>query len=521
MRLTRVFSRRMVMLASALALAGSGVPALGDEYKDRVNAPLKGVGDDKRSDKVLLPLLAAMEAPPAVVKSQAQAALVGSQGPGWSELQSWSQRAPQTAVLDAIAKVAKEEDRSKAFAFAQQYGAEIPELDLISKGMYTELGEPELLSAARHLYMPALERTGILVHVEASRLNEGGKTYEALKLLNDWLFVCRQMADRPFLREKKWAMESMRLSLERMRDVIHVDLKRDKHGMDVAKVLEINKRLKDRRGFLSIERIRLPDAEFVGREQLVSAIMGSDGKPSTQSFGPTLARAASSERPLRLFSASAFWDGVREKHAGARETRDMLKMVEGDWTKRWDLDFFDRVLTTASDYRRRVATTPKFAALQLGLGDVESLLGLRMELKLELVGTRSALGAYGFFLRNKAFPRTIASARPDFVEAVDKDPWSREGKDLEFFVPQRDTPKDADGKPKPHVLEIYAPDPTPRFKVPLGDDVFVIYSLGPDEDRGNANFATQTRTGVPGDYVLFPPLLSLYRQRLVELNELK
>lgn len=521
MRLTRQSSWSVTASAAVVAMLSLTGSVLGDQYKDRVNAEFKGVADNQRSDKELLPLLAAMDAPPAVVKSQAQAALNGSQGPGWSELQAWAQKAPETAVLDALAKVTKEENRAKAYVFAQSYGAEIADLDMISKNMYTELGEPELLSAARHLYMPSLERAGILVHVEASRLNEDGKTYQALKVLNDWLFFCRQMADRPFLREKKWAMESMQLALERMRDVIYVDLKRDKHGMDYEKIIEINKRLKDKKGFLAIERIRLPEAEFIGREQLISAIMGSDGKPSAQTFGPMLARAASSERPLRLFSASAFWDSVREKHAGSRETLEMLQKVRGDWTTRWDLDYFDRVLSIASDYKRQVATTPKFSALQLGLGDVESLIALRQQLKVELTGTRMSLGVYGFFLRNKAMPASLPATRPDFIELVDKDPFSRTGKDLEFFVPERDTPKDADGKKQPHVIEIYAPDPTPRFKVPLGSDVFVVYSVGPDEDRGNALFATQTRTGVPGDYVLFPPLLSLYRQRLVEKNELK
>ena len=65
------------------------------------------------------------------------------------------------------------------------------------------------------------------------------------------------------------------------------------------------------------------------------------------------------------------------------------------------------------------------------------------------------------------------------------------------------------------------PAPYPEFKRDLNDKVFVIYSVGPDGVSDKAALATQTRTGVKGDYLLFPPILSLYRQRLLEKGELK
>lgn len=495
--------------------------AAGDVYKDRVNETFKGIADEQRSDKVLLPLLAAIEAPPATVRTQQQAALFGSQGPGFSDLQAWSQKPAQTAIIDALAKVTKEENRTKVYAFAQPYGAEIPDLDLIAKGMYTELGDPELLSAARHLYMPALENMGILVHVEASRLNEAGKTYEALKLLIDWLFFARQIADRPFIKEKRWAMDSMLLAMERMRDVVYVDLKREKHGMPEDKVLELNKRLRDRRGYLALDRIRMPEADIIAREQLLAAVMNSSGNPNPETFGPLLARSSASDRPLRLFSATAYWDNVRNEHANLKQSREVLGMAQGDWAKRWELGFFDRILTTSTDFKVRIAGEAKFAALQQGLSDIEELLPLRHRLKLEVAGTRMALGVYGFFIRNNTFPKSLATTRPDYIESVDADQWSRGGAELMYFIPMRDTPKSSDGSPKPHPVTIDAPFPMPQFQIPLKDNVFVIYSIGPDENNANALTITQTRTAVIGDYLLFPPLLSLHRQRLVENNELK
>lgn len=509
-----------------LAVAATARDARADEFIDRVNAAFKAIPEDKRSDLVLLPLLPAMDPPPAVLTSQTRAALFGNAGPGWQESKDWAQKPAQKAVLEALEKITKEEDRLKAFAFAQPYGvdamgSDTKSIDLVTKGMYTELGEPPLLAAAQHKYMPALERVGILVQVEASRLLEAGDGAGALKLLTDWLFFARQMADRPFVKEKKWAMDSMRLTLMRIRDIIYQDMRAPKHTIELAKLRELVTRLRERRGFLMLDRLTLPEGDFIAYEQLLAKVMKPGGGPDPATFAPTMARVSATDRPLQLFSWSAYWDSARESQAGQRDYADMLKAIRGDWFKRWELSPFDRLMNTVTDYRRRVQTSPKFSILNEPFSDIDELFSLRQQLRTELGGTRMGAGAYGFLLRQKSLPKGLEATRPEFIDTIDKDPYSKQGIDLTYFVPVRDTTRPGEPQGQPFVMKLYPPDPNPTFEVPLGSDIFVIYSVGPDDVRGFARFATQTRTGIPGDYLLFPPPIALYRQRLLEQNQLK
>lgn len=517
--------RAACVLGVCIVVLGAAV-ARADEFTDRVNAAFKSIPEDKRSDLVLLPLLPAMDPPPAVLTSQARAALFGNKGPGWTESADWAQKPAQKAVLEALEKITKEEDRLKAFAFAQPYGVEAmgsdsKSIDLVTKGMYTELGEPPLLAAAQHKYMAALENVGILAHIEATRLLEAGDGAAALKVMTNWLFFARQMADRPFIEEKKWGMETMRLAMMRLRDIIYQDMRAEKHTIEPTKLRELVTRLRERRGYLMLDRITLPEADFIAYEQLLAKVMKPGGGADPAVFGETMARVSATNRPLQLFSWSAYWDGVREGQANQREYADMLAAIRGDWTKRWQLSPFDRLVNTVTDYRRKVQTSPKYSILNEPFKDYDGLFSLRQQLRTELGGTRMSAAPYAYMLRQKTFPKGLEATRPEFIDVIDKDPYSKQNFDLTFFVPIRDTARPEDSANQPFVMKLYPPDPNPTFEVPLGSDVFVIYSVGPDDVRGFARFATQTRTGIPGDYLIFPPPISLYRQRLLEQNQLK
>lgn len=519
---TRRTVRRPALILAALgaAFALAATPARADEFTDRVNAPFKAIPEKLRSDLVVLPALAEMEKPPEVVKTQARAALLGSKGPGWRECAEWAQRPKQQAVLEKLAEVTKEEDRLKAYVFAQPYGVEGVDVGLVSKGMYTELGDPPLLAAAQHLYMPGLESAGVLAHVEASRLAEAGDALGAIKVLTDWLFFCRQVADRPTIAETRWAMVSMKAALERVRDVVYGDFRAETHLSDLTTLREAITRLKERRGFLMLDRLRLPTADFDARDQLLGKVMDPSGRPSETSFGPVMARVDASERPLKLFSSTAFWDGARGSHANRRDTAQVLSGLREDWRRRWELPPFDKYVSTTTDYRKVVRTSTKYATLNGAFDSMDDLFSLRQQLRAELGATRMAMGVYGFFLRNRTLPQTMASARPEFIDAVDKDPYSPRGADLSFFVPERDTAKPGEER-RPHVVNVFPPPPAPQFSIPLGADQFVIYSVGPDGLAGRCTYATQERAGVPGDYLLFPPAVSLYRRRLIETNQLQ
>ncbi|HMN41398.1 MAG TPA: hypothetical protein PKE29_11180 [Phycisphaerales bacterium] len=523
---------RLNPLALALGVAAIiALPSLApaDEYTDRANhlANDAAVADAFRSDLVVLPALADMDRPPAVLRTQDRAALLGNQGPGWAECAEWAQKPNQKKVLEALDKVTKEEDRRKAFAFGQPYGVEGVSVELISKEMYTDLGDPPLLAAAKVLYMPAMENAGILCHVEASRAFAAGDAKAAMKVLVDWLYFCRQMADRPLMQEKKWAMESMRTALERIRDLAYLDLGADKHILDPGILRTVNDRLTDgkrgKKGFLQLDRMRMPEADFIAREQLVKKVMDADGRPSEATFAAFMARAGATQRPLRLFSAAAFWEQARAGHAGERDTLRMLQGLHDDWARRWDLPPFDRYVVTASDYRKYVQTSTRYAVLNEAFRDFDAIVSLRQQIKCELAGTRMSVGAYAYFLRYKAFPSGLAACNPDYIDGIDKDPYSPPPRsaDLSYFVPSRDTPKDSEGRPRPYTINLYPPPPAPEFSLAMDDRVFVIFSVGPDGLSDMVSYATQTRTGVRGDYLLFPPTISLYRQRLAEKDELK
>lgn len=517
---SRVF--RVLVVAGALSAGMLAAPvARADEFADRVNAAMKSIPEKLRSDAVVLPKLGAMDPAPAVVSTQQRAALLGNKGPGWTESSAWAQKPNQAEVLKALDEVTKEEDRLKAFVFAQPYGVEGVSVELVSKELYTELGDPPLVSAARHLYMPAFERAGVLCHVEASRRLEAGDLGGALKVMGDWLFFCRQIADRPTIREKKWALESMKLALERMRDLVYQEQIVGKFTTDAPTMRKVNDRLKERRGFLQLERIEMPEADFVGREQLLAKVMKPNGGPNEAVFASTMARVSATERPLKLFSAAAFWEGARGAHAGSRDSSAMLKGVHDDWRRRWQLSPFDRYVATATDYRKFVQTTPKFSVINGAFDDMDAIFLLRRELRAELGATRLAIGVSAFFIRQKTLPKTIAATRPEFVDTIDKDPYSSRGNDLNYFVPKRDTNKGPNGEDMPHTINLFPPAPVPSFAIDLTADTFVIYSVGPDDAAARCVNCTQTRVGVPGDYLLYPPTLSLFRQRLIETNELK
>lgn len=510
----RVFSA--VLLTATFAV----VPAAkADDFVDQVNRSLSSVPADRRSDTVLLPLLAKLTEPPAVVRTQERAALLGSSGPQWSACEQWAMSEPCRKLLEALPPLVAEPNFRRAYAFAQPYGIEGVDLDLVSESMYTELGETPTLAGAKHGYMTAMERAAILVHVEASRLAKEGKPDDAVLLLVNWTLFCRQFADRPFLAETLWAVDSMFLGLARIRDVLYQDRLLDPHKLKWTALKAQIERL-DPSGYMSLDRIRVPEADLIGRKQLINRVMRRGAGVDEAAFASTMARLSSMERPLRLFSTTAFWRDVADEHANFADTERALNSVWQDWLKRWDLPTFDPVMQTKSDFLLKVKAKSRFALIDLKLDGYEELFKQRQRLRAELAGTRMAMGAYVYLLSQRNVPPALNSLRPAIIKEIDKDPYSKRGHDVQYLIVGRDTPKDDEGKPAPYTILLFPPDPYPSFRVPLQPGTVVLYCVGPDDLRQSARTATQGRPGVPGDYLLWPPALSLYRQRLIDLGTL-
>lgn len=517
-RSARRFSK-FVVAAAAVCVLAPALTARADEFVDRVNNAIRKVGPDKRSETVLLPLLPAMEAPPAVLQTQHRAALFGNKGPDWQEAAAWAQRDPQKAVLQALATVTRDEnDPQRGFAFTLPYGVDATDPSLVRTEMYIDLGDPPTLSAAKYLYLDELENVGILAHVEASRLVETGDPSAALTVMKNWMFFSRQMADRPMLKEKLFGMESLALALERLADIGYTDFRADQHDFQPSQLVSMVGLLRDRS--LYVDRIRLPEGEFIAREQLISRVIIQQGGPNPQTFAPTMARIGAVDRPLKLFSSAAFWEQAREGHAGWFDLQERLKNMRTDWERRWQLSPFDIFQQRISYFRLNIANRPRFAVIGMGMDKIEDLFGLRRKIDTLQAGTRMGLAAYAYSLREKQLPQLLSAVRPAFARTIDTDPYSSTKKDLEYFIPVLQTPRDEHGRERPFSIRLWLEPPLPTFEVPLDKTHFIIYSVGPDDRPQQARDCTQGRTG-EGDYLLWPPPLSLLRQYLLDQGNLK
>jgi len=520
----------MRALAAALLIVVSATTLRADDYLNRVNAAFKGIADAKRSDLVLLPLLAKMDEAPAELRDTEFAMLVTPSHPAWETILAWASAEPQKALLNALKNVTNEEDFRTAMVFAQGYGVEAVSShpELIAANMYTELGDPPTLAAARHGYLPALSKLEILSHIDATRLLSAGDAKGAIESLFNFMYFTRQMCDRPFLTEKQWAMTALRSSLTRLRDLAYQDSRSETKSLTYTDIRDWVRRIDPERGYLSIERIRLPEASFIAAEQLVTRVVPKGGGFSAGEFSTTLAKIAAADRPLRLLSESARWQRAHREHSDYWQSMDTLMGPKGDggvrsdWLRRWDLGTFDPLLRRPSEYSTKVAKAPKFAVLQLPLNGVDELFALRMSIRAELAGTRVGLSIYGYSLQsNGSWPRDITAIRPFYMDKVDLDPYnSRSQNRLEFFVPVRDRPAQGTrGEEIPFEVRVFLVTNRKNFSLKLRADTFVLYSVGPNESDDLGKDATQDDTSGEGDYLMWPPALSLVRKYLADSGQ--
>lgn len=524
---------RLSLAAFVLALAFLPMPARADDFVDRVNAFYATIRPERRSDVVFLPAIAAMTPPPEAASTPRKAMLLPAGSAAWSAAEAWAAAPPQQAVIAALDRITAEEDPHEAMAFGQPYGVEAlatsPEgIALIRAGLYTELGDPPMLAAARFLYLPALDRVACLVHVEATRRAAAGKVAESLDLLVDWVFFCRQMMDREFFREVRWAMTTMVAGLERLRDIMYVDFRSGSPGLSSSRLAEVLDRIREEGGYLQIARNILPRGDCMAAEQVVTRTFVARGGPDPATFPTTMARLTSTEHPLRLFSESARWKTLVALSADWLDTTEQLRRVCNDWETRWTLNYFDPILAVPSAHER--LNRVRYAALDAALPDMGVLFTERQVIDAQLVGTRNALGLVAFYYNNRNFPLHLAAIRPTYIRDLGSDPFNNRSRDvqgkptLEFFVPIRDTrdrfgPRDT---PRPHEINVFTPGGEFNFKTRVGEDQFILYSVGPNGAKEWAENATGTpvRDSI-GDLLLWPPAVSLYREELQRTGRLR
>jgi hypothetical protein len=527
MKMQRMSGVRWVLCGLAIGASAWVTPvARADDFTRRANALYADIAQGQRSDLIVLPAIAKMKPVPASVNRLESAMLLPAGAAGWGEAKAWAEGAEQQAVLAAIREVTKEEDFRKALAWGQPYGAAGVSPELVRARLYTELGEPPTLGAAQFLYLEGLDRAACLVNVEATRLAADGKVGEATELLTKWLFLCRQIADREMTREAAWGLLQMDKAYERLRDVVYADF-RGARKLTTDGLQATLARLDDERGYAGLTRLRLARGDRVAAEQVISRGLVDRGGVNEATFAPTLARLRTTGKPLRLFAEAADAKAASGAHAGFFDAQDALKRAADDFAARWTLGWFDPRMKQPWEYSR--LSPSRHALVLAAFADQSELYNLRQLTQVEAVGTRTALGIYGYVLSNRNFPPTVSACRPVWIKVVEADPFNPNrdrGRvpEMEYYVPNKVNAKRRDERatPEPQRVNVIVPESGLNFSVNVGEDQFIVYSWGSDNAKGWADRVQNTAKVVQGaDYLVWPPVISLYRQHLTDTGQLK
>lgn len=499
-------------------LAGVGV-VRADEFTTRANSSYRVIPQDRRSDLIILPLLAKMDAVPRAVSTLSQAAILPADAGSFADASAWAQKPAQQAVLQAMDTVTKERDRNKAFAWGLPYGVEDVPTDLVMARLYTELGDPPTLASARHYWIPELEKVACLVNVEATRLAAEGKPSDAVDLMIRWSFLCRQIIDRRMFVEVKWGMTHLVQSLERIRDIAYTDF-RGARQLDQAKIFTQIKDVSPE-SLLSIAQLKFPDGDQVAVEQIAARVFANN-RTDPDRFGGTMARLGSVDFPLRLFSESERWRRGAALHASGADTDLKIRSVFLDFKRRWNFDWFDRALATPTEYSKLGRT--RFALIARSMPDLKELQDLRQMIFVEMQGTRLSLSIVGYTYANKSLPPQLTAVRPRWVERIPSDPFSQE-LDLNLGTKHRRIPEYIPPVTGPdaalYQMDIVPAEGTP-FQAKIPKDTPILYSVGSDNTRQQARRIQNTTQLVQGaDYLLWPPIISLNRQYLQDAQLIK
>lgn len=512
----------VIFLSLASVVCGRSAQAQGDQV-ERVNAQFKDVPQDRRSDLILLPALAQMEAPPIGVDTLASAALQYQGSSVWPAATRWATAEPQREALEALRRVTEGAAEGRAMVFAQPYGPVGVAPDLIRAKLYISLGDPPLLAGRRLMYLDAIEDLMCLVQVEATRLALEGKPGQACDLLVRQVYLARQLADRAFLAEVDAGLKFMKQGLSRIRDVAYVDFMgpRQLGAADIERTIKAIQ-LYDR-SYLDPARLRFPQGNYLAAQQLFEQLYEPRGRVREDLFAKTMARMRTADRPLRLFAEASRFESAGAEQADWFETRDMIESVFNSWSARWSLSPFDRQQSLPFTWDQLDRT--RFAVITAATKDMSVLFEHRQEFETEAVGTRHALAVLGYFYELGVFPPTASSVRPRWLEKIEADPFNPNRAlgnvpAMKFFVPIRDDrPVGERDTPQPHEMNVY-PMAGVNFALRLRDDQFILYSVGRDGVDDHAEDVTDNPFGQTGDYLIWPPVLSLYRTHLIQTGQL-
>ena len=504
-----VFSLRVFCLAAVLATFGV---ARADDFTDRLNEAYANIPENRRAENVLIPALALMDEPPAVLLGRAdRVLLLTPSSPIWASASAWAQAQPQQDMLDAIKQVTQEDNPRRAMVFAMPYGIRGIPTDWVRKGLNAELGDPPTIAGAKLGYLDRLAWVETLVHIEATRLVDEGQPDQAMELVFHMALLGRMLADRSLEREVSWGMHAMRTAMLRLRDITYVDSKHD-HALTSEFLVDMVKKIDVRRGMFRLDRIRMPLGDQIAAEQMIGRVFAPTGQPDSAVFPTAMAELAATDRPLRLFAESGKWQKLEAGHASKQDTAEKLRAIFDDWAIRWEADQFDPTFRTPTEYEK--LSTSSFGLIAEIVPDIGALHVLRRELETEIIGTRLALAIEALTIESGgSLPSDLYLIRPRYIDDLGVDPYnanraSNNKPPYQYFVPERDT---VGGRL--HVMNVI-PQSRTNFSVTLGREDFVLYSLGGNEFDDRAVDVSDSGLEPAGDYLIWPPVISLLREYL-------
>lgn len=513
---------------SLLATAAVGflvTVSSGQTWIEKANALYDDIVPERWSHTVLLPALIGLEPPPLGVETVDKAQMVFAGSKVWSTAEAWVEKPSSRAVIDALDEATKGDAYDTAMAFALPYGVDGLDLELIRGEMYTDLGDPPLLSGARHLYMKKFDDLRCLVHVEATRRLAAGEVAESLDLLVDLVQFGYQMADREMLEESVWGYRTAADALARLRDIAYQDYQGDR-AVDLDGLKKVIDLLHPLDGPIRLDRLNFPRANRLAAEQLIEVLYKERGGVDENRFVPTMVRLATSDRPLRRFSAANRFESNRTTQKDWFDIDDVLKGVFQSWEKKWELDRFDPLLQLPFAWDSEIASDDTLVVTVGTGGDMGILFDLRTLVDLERVGTRQSLGLLGRFYRVGSFATRIDGIRPRWVDRLEDDPLNtaRAGgrqPPMRYFRPVTDDyVSDEREEKEPHTMQLFPGDGT-NFEITLYDDQFLVYSTGENGTDDNGTRMSVDPTTLIGDYLIWPPMLGLHREHLRYLGEIE
>lgn len=506
-------SVRAITVLLAILTAVTAVPAAADRFVDIANTAYARVPDERRSDLVLIPVLIDMEEPPGLLLQQAdRAALILPSSPAWPTVQAWVSAEPQQAVLGVLATITEETNPRRVMQFALPYGINGIPTSFIRAGIHAELGDPPTLASVQLGYMERFDWMKLLVDIETTRLVEAGDAEQAVTINLQLAAFARQIAERQMGAEVEWAYETMASAMRRVRDAVYVDSKTNR-SLSATFLTDTVESIDVERGLYRIDRLRMPEGDKQSALQLIERVFDASGRPDPAIFPSAMAEMAATGRPLRLFPEAGRWAQQVSSHANQSQSRSAVEGIYNDWNTRWNSDPFDAIQQSTSAYRALEGRSEDYSLITQTVPDVGRLLDLRKGVQAETVGTRVALAAQALKAATGAQATSLALLRPRYIDDLGIDPFNpdtdlRNRPEFLYFVPERD---DINGER--HTMNVVPRDRT-NFSVSLTRDDFVVYSPGGNGADDRAGNVSDNPSAAIGDYLVWPPVLSLTRDHL-------